>query len=58
MKKKEIKELSVEELQTKLGEFKKQHADLKNSSFCYTIRKSPSNQKGEKNRSKIGNGNN
>ena len=29
MKNKEIKELSVEEITLKLGEFKKQHADLK-----------------------------
>ena len=29
MKQSEIKELSVEELKEKMGEFKKQHADLK-----------------------------
>ncbi len=29
MKNKEIKELSVEELQDKLSEYRKQHADLK-----------------------------
>lgn len=29
MKQTEIKELSVEELQVKIAEFKKQHADLK-----------------------------
>lgn len=29
MKNKEIKELSVEELQIKLAEYRKQHADLK-----------------------------
>ena len=29
MKNKEIKELSAEELQTKLAEYRKQHADLK-----------------------------
>ncbi len=33
MKKQEIKELSVEELKAKLGEFKKQHADLKIAHF-------------------------
>ncbi len=33
MKNKEIKELSTEELVTKLGEFKKQHADLKMAHF-------------------------
>jgi len=33
MKKQEIKEMSVEDLQLKLVEFKKQHADLKMAHF-------------------------
>jgi len=33
MKKKEIKELSVEELKLKHAEFKKEHADLKMAHF-------------------------
>ena len=33
MKKQEVKEMSVEELTSKLGEFKKQHADLKMAHF-------------------------
>jgi len=33
MKKQEIKEMSVEDLKLKLGEFKKQHADLKMAHF-------------------------
>ena len=33
MKNKEIKELSTEELTAKLGEYKKQHADLKMAHF-------------------------
>ncbi|MEP3211034.1 MAG: 50S ribosomal protein L29 [Maribacter sp.] len=33
MKKKEIKELSVEELKLKYAEFKKEHADLKMAHF-------------------------
>lgn len=33
MKKKEIKELSVEELGTKLAEYRKQHSDLKMAHF-------------------------
>ena len=33
MKKQEVKEMSVEELTSKLGELKKQHADLKMAHF-------------------------
>ncbi len=33
MKKKEVQELSIEELKEKLAEYKKQHADLKMAHF-------------------------